>query len=44
VVPPERLTEFAEPILIGSVLHHQAIAERIQELGLPNRVIGLEAA
>jgi SAM-dependent methyltransferase len=44
VVAPESLTSYAEPILIGSVLHQQAIASRIRELRLPNRVIALEAA
>ena len=42
VVPPESLTSFDAPILIGSMLHHRAIADRIREIGLPNRVITLE--
>ena len=44
VVPVESLTSFDSPILVGSFLHHDAIAERIRELALPNRVIALEAA
>ena len=44
VVPPENLGALDAPILIGSLIHRGAIADRIRELALPNRVILLEVA
>jgi hypothetical protein len=43
VVPPEEVGAIDAPILIGSLIHGRAIADRIRELGLPNRVIALAA-
>jgi SAM-dependent methyltransferase len=44
VVPPEDVAALGSPILIGSLIHRRAIADRIRELALPNRVIALDAA
>ncbi|HEX6049834.1 MAG TPA: class I SAM-dependent methyltransferase [Gemmatimonadaceae bacterium] len=43
VVPPEAVGAIDAPILIGSLIHGRAIADRIHELALPNRVIALAA-
>ena len=43
VLAPEALAALPPyPILVGSMIHHQAIAQRIRELGLANRVILLD--
>jgi SAM-dependent methyltransferase len=42
VVAPERLRQFPQPILVGSIISREPIARRIRELGLPNRVIFLD--
>ena len=39
VVPPESVREYDVPIVVGSIIHHDAIASRIRELGLRNAVI-----
>ena len=44
VVPPEDVGALGAPILIGSVIHRAAIADRIRELGLPNQVLVLDGA
>jgi hypothetical protein len=41
VVPPDSLRDFTVPIVVGSIIHHDAIARRIRELGLPNAVISI---
>ena len=41
VVPPDELYSLDAPILIGTLIHHVAIEERIRAMGLPNRVVGL---
>jgi hypothetical protein len=41
VVPPDDLYSMDAPILIGTLIHHVAIEERIRAMGLPNRVVGL---
>jgi SAM-dependent methyltransferase len=41
VLAPEQLAGLGHPILITTTLHEQAIARRIAELGLPNRVLTL---
>jgi SAM-dependent methyltransferase len=41
VVPPEHLASLDVPVLIGTLIHHVAIAQRIREMGLPNRVVRL---
>ena len=41
VVPPNDLYFMDAPILIGTLIHHVAIEERIRAMGLPNRVVGL---
>jgi SAM-dependent methyltransferase len=43
VIPPDDLAGFTVPILIGSLISHQAIENRIRELQLPNRTIRLAA-
>jgi SAM-dependent methyltransferase len=43
VVPPERLRDYPQPILVGSIISREPIARRIRELGLRNRVIFLDA-
>jgi SAM-dependent methyltransferase len=43
VVPPEALVDYDQPILVGSIISREPIARRIRELGLPNRVIFLDA-
>jgi len=39
IVPPAALRAYPQPILIGTLLHHQAIQAQIAALGLPNRLI-----
>jgi ubiquinone/menaquinone biosynthesis C-methylase UbiE len=39
VVAPEDIRGYDVPIVVGSIIHHDAIASRIRELGLPNDVI-----
>ena len=41
VVPPDDLYFMDAPILIGTLIHHVAIEERIRAMGLPNRVVRL---
>jgi ubiquinone/menaquinone biosynthesis C-methylase UbiE len=42
VVAPNALASMSDvPILIGTLIHHTAIEQRIRELGLPNRVVRL---
>ena len=41
VVPPDGLYFMDAPILIGTLIHHVAIEERIRAMGLPNRVVRL---
>jgi SAM-dependent methyltransferase len=41
VVPPDDLYSMDTPILVGTLIHHVAIQDRIRAMGLPNRVIGL---
>jgi SAM-dependent methyltransferase len=43
VIAPEEVGRFAVPILIGSLISHVAIENRIRELGLPNRTIHLSS-
>ena len=45
VLAPEAVAALPPyPILVGSMIHHEAIAQRIKELGLANRVILLDGA
>jgi len=39
---PEALLDFGDPVLVATLLHGDAITERIRELGAPNRVHRLE--
>lgn len=41
VVAPNDIARLNAPILIGSLIHHVAIEQRIREMGLPNRVVRL---
>ena len=41
VVAPEQLRAITAPIVVGSLIHYDAIAARIRELGLSNAVIRL---
>ena len=43
VLPPEEVTRFAEPVLIGTLLHAAAIEARLRALGTSNPVIRLAA-
>jgi SAM-dependent methyltransferase len=43
IQPPSRLAGFAQPIIITTTLHQQAIADRIRhELRLPNEIVFLD--
>jgi 2-polyprenyl-3-methyl-5-hydroxy-6-metoxy-1,4-benzoquinol methylase len=45
VLAPEALATLPpHPILVGSMIHHHAIAQRIRDLGLANRLILLDGA
>ncbi len=41
IVPPEALARYPEPVLIGTLLHGDAIEARLRELGAPNPVLRL---
>jgi len=42
ILPPKALSGLDGPILITTILHQQAIAEQIRQMGLPNKVIFLQ--
>ena len=39
ILPPEQIRPLPHPIIIATTLHQQEIAQKIQSMGLPNRVI-----
>ena len=39
IIAPNQLTEFDTPILITTLLHHQAIAEQIKNMNLKNEIV-----
>jgi ubiquinone/menaquinone biosynthesis C-methylase UbiE len=41
VMAPEEIHGFEHPIVVGSLIHHEAIVHRIRELGLTNAVVRL---
>jgi len=41
VVPPNEISGLPAPILIGTLIHHVAIEQRIRDMALPNRVVRL---
>jgi SAM-dependent methyltransferase len=43
IMAPERLGQYTQPILVGSIISREPIARRIRELGLENRLIFLDA-
>jgi hypothetical protein len=42
ILPPEAVTRFSDPVLLGTVLHADAIEAHLRELGAVNHVIRLE--
>ena len=45
VVSPNALAAMPRvPILIGTLIHHMSVEERIREMGLPNRVVRLSVS
>ncbi len=43
ILAPDAVTDFAEPVLVGTLLHADAIEARLRELGAGNPVIRLGA-
>ena len=41
IIGPDQLHDSETPILIATLLHHQAIAQQIRQLGLKNEIIFL---
>ncbi len=43
ILAPEALMDFPDPIVVGTTLHQESVAEQARSLGLPNKLILLGA-
>lgn len=44
ILPPAKISQLDEPILIATLLHHQSIAKQIRDMGLTNEIILLQGS